>query len=252
MDLQLAGKRVLVTGGSKGIGLAVAVVMAREGCDVVIAARDQDALDQAAGSIRKSGATVTTLAGDMTDEQDVRRIVEQCGPLDILVNNAGAIPPGALTDLTMARWRAAWDLKVFGYIALTQSLYPSLCERSGVVVNVIGVAGERFPPEYIAGSSGNAALMGFTRALARGAHRDGVRVVGINPGPVLTERLALMLKARAGAELGDADRWRELAATMPFGRFAEPDEIADAMAFLASPRSAYTSGVILAIDGGAQ
>ncbi|MEP6786108.1 MAG: short-chain dehydrogenase/reductase [Sphingomonadales bacterium] len=250
MDLQLAGKRALVTGGSKGIGLAVATSLVREGCAVTISARDAEALEAAADGLRASGAEVAMIACDLAQEGGIQDVAERCGPLDILVNNAGAIPPGLLGDIGMDRWRTAWDLKVFGYITLTQKLYANLRERRGVVVNVIGTAGEKFVPGYIAGSAGNAALMAFTRALATTSHRDGIRVVGINPGPVGTERLALMMKARAQSELGDADRWHELVAGMPFGRFAEPREIADAVAFLASPRSGYTSGTILTIDGG--
>jgi len=251
MDLNLGGKRALVTGGSKGIGLAAARTLAAEGCAVTIVARDADMLAAAAAQLRAGGAEVGTIIGDLAGEGGIADVVERCGPLDILVNNAGAIPPGSFGDIEMERWRAAWDLKVFGYIALTRRLYDNLRRRRGVVINVIGAAGERFPAEYIAGSAGNAALMGFTRALAKNAHRDGIRIVGINPGPVGTERLALMMQARAQRDLGDGDRWRELISEMPFGRFAEPAEIADAVAFLASPRSGYTSGTILTIDGGA-
>lgn len=251
MDLGLKGKRALVTGGSKGIGLATASVLAAEGCAVSIAARDADMLEAAAAQLRTGGAEISTIACDLAQEDEVDKVAERCGPLDILVNNAGAIPPGALSDIKMDRWRAAWDLKVFGYIALTQRLYDNLRGRCGVIINVIGAAGEQFPGDYIAGSAGNAALMGFTRGLAKTSHRDGVRVVGINPGPVETERLALMLRERAERELGHGDRWRELIAAMPFGRFAIPGEIAAAVAFLASPRSGYTSGTILTINGGA-
>ena len=147
-------------------------------------------------------------------------------------------------------WRAAWDLKVFGFINLTRALYPALKARRGVVVNVIGSAGESFDPNYIAGSAGNAALMAFTRALGRAAPKDGMRVVGINPGPVSTDRLIMLLRARAERELGDAGRWAELTAGMAFGRAATPEEIGDAVTFLASPRSGYTTGTILTINGG--
>ncbi len=133
------------------------------------------------------------------------------------MNNAGAIPPGDLLGVDDARWRAAWDLKVFGFIGLTRALYPRLKERGGVVVNVIGAAGEWFDPAYIVGSAGNAALMAFTRALGKAAPDDGMRVVGINPGPVATERLTMLLRTRAERELGDAGRWQELCRSMAFG-----------------------------------
>ena len=252
MDLHLAGKRALVTGGSKGIGRAAAASLAAEGCDLVLAARDVAALDEAASSIRsRHQVQVATIVADLSQSEDVDRVADTAGPLDILVNNAGAIPPGALLQVNEATWRAAWDLKVFGFINLTRALYPALQARRGVVVNVIGAAGESFDPNYITGSAGNAALMAFTRALGRAAPKDGMRVVGINPGPVATTRLITLLRARAERELGDAERWAELTAGMAFGRAATPEEIGDAVAFLASPRSGYTTGTILTINGGA-
>ncbi len=252
MDLRVAGLRALVTGGSKGIGRAAAEALAAEGCALVLAARDESRLAAAATAIRtRHQVAVDTVAVDLSRQAEVERLVAAVGVPDILVNNAGAIPPGTLVEVDDATWRAAWDLKVFGFISLCRMLYPGMAaRRSGVIVNVIGAAGERFDPAYIAGSSGNAALMGFTRALGRAAPADGLRVVGINPGPVATERMEMLLRARAERSLGDAGRWRELCARMPFGRPAEPDEIGAAVAFLASPRSGYISGTILTIDAG--
>ncbi len=251
MDLHLAGKRALVTGGSKGIGAASARLLAEEGCDLLLVSREPVALESAAAEIRsRHQVRVETLAADLSQHAEVIRLAQGAGDVDILVNNAGAIPPGGLLAVDDATWRAAWDLKVFGFIGLTRALYPALQARSGVVVNVIGAAGEQFDPNYIAGSAGNAALMAFTRALGRAAPKDGMRVVGINPGPVGTDRLVMLLRARAERELGDAARWQELTAGMAFGRPAQPEEIANAVAFLASPRSGYTSGTILTINGG--
>lgn len=253
MDLGLAGKRALITGGSKGIGRATAALLAEEGCDITIVARGAATLEEAAGAIRaKRQVNVRPIAADLSTDEAVRRVADQAGEIDILVNNAGAIPPGGLVAVDNDAWRRAWDLKVFGFISLCRAIYPRMAaRRSGVIVNVIGAAGEKFPPGYIAGAAGNAALMGFTRALGRAAPHDGVRVVGINPGPVATERLILLQRDRAGKELGDAERWRELLSGMPFGRAATPEEIANSVAFLASARSGYTSGAILTIDGGA-
>ena len=251
MDLQLQGKRALVTGSSKGIGRASAAALAAEGCDIVLVARDPATLTLAADSVRaRRQVTVQIIAADLSQQEEVERVAAEAGQLDILVNNAGAIPPGGLTAVDNDSWRAAWDLKVFGFIGLTRALYPVLAAARGVVVNVIGSAGETFDPGYIAGATGNAALMAFTRALGRGAHRDGVRAVGINPGPVTTERLERLMRYRAQQELGDAERWLELCKPMPYGRAATPEEIADAVTFLASPRSAYTNGTILTINGG--
>ncbi len=252
MDLQLAGKRVLITGGSKGIGRATAEVLADEGCDLILVARDPAALEEAAGRVRaRRQVNVQTIAADLSQDATVRQVAQQAGEIDILVNNAGAIPPGSVTSVENETWRRAWDLKVFGFIAFCRAIYPVMAaRRSGVIVNVIGAAGERFDPTYIAGSTGNAALMAFTRALGKAAPADNLRVVGINPGPIATARLEMLNRTRARDQFGDPERWRELFAKMPFGRAGEPEEIANAVAFLASPRSGYTSGTILTIDGG--
>ncbi len=251
MDLHLAGKRALVTGGSKGIGRASAEILAEEGCDVVLVARDPAALEEAAAAVRsRRQIRVETVVADLSRQAEVERVAAGAGAVDILVNNAGAIPLGGLLAVDDATLRAAWDLKVFGFISLCRALYPVLKARQGVVVNVIGAAGETFDPGYIAGVAGNAALMAFTRGLGRGAHADGVRVVAVNPGPVATARLERLLRHRAGSELGDADRWLELCKGMPYGRPAQPEEIGAAVAFLASSRSAYTNGTVLTINGG--
>lgn len=253
MDLKLAGKRALITGGSKGIGRATAEVLADEGCDVTLVARDRSMLDQAAAAIRaRRQVNVRVIAADLSSDDAVRRVAAEAGEMDVLVNNAGAIPPGDVVSLDNETWRRAWDLKVFGFISFCRSVYPRMAERkSGVIVNVIGAAGERFPPGYIAGAAGNASLMAFTRALGRQAPADGLRVVGINPGPVATDRLIMLQRDRAAKTLGDAERWQELLSDMPFRRAATPTEIGYAVAFLASPVSGYTSGTILTIDGGA-
>ncbi len=250
MDMHLAGKRALVTGGSKGIGRASAEALAEEGCDVVLVARDPAALEEAAAVRSRRQIRVETVTADLSRQAEVERVAAEAGAVDILVNNAGAIPPGGLLAVDDATLRAAWDLKVFGFISLCRALYPVLKEQQGVVVNVIGAAGETFEPGYIAGTAGNAALMAFTRALGRGAHTDGVRAVAINPGPVATARLERLLRHRAASELGDANRWLELCKGMPYSRPAQPEEIAAAVVFLASPRSAYTNGTVLTINGG--
>jgi NAD(P)-dependent dehydrogenase (short-subunit alcohol dehydrogenase family) len=252
MDLQLAGKTALITGGSKGIGRATAEVLASEGCNVIIVARDIATLDTAADGIRaKHQVQVRTIAADLSSDAAVREVAQVAGELDILVNNAGAIPPGDLLSVDDPTWRRAWDLKVFGYISLCRVIYARMKARNaGVIVNVIGAAGEKFPSNYIAGAAGNASLMAFTRALGKGAPADGLRVVAINPGPVETDRLVMLRRADAQLKFGDPERWRELTSSMPFGRAASPAEIGNAVAFLASPLSGYTTGTVLTIDGG--
>jgi NAD(P)-dependent dehydrogenase (short-subunit alcohol dehydrogenase family) len=258
MDLQLAGKRALITGGSKGIGRATAESLADEGVDLVLVARDKAVLEAAAQAVRARRqvsariVSVRVIAADLSDEAEVQLVAREAGPIDILVNNAGAIPPGTLLAVDNDTWRRAWDLKVFGFISLCRAIYPAMAAQGGgVIVNVIGAAGEKLPANYIAGSAGNAALMAFTRALGRASPADGIRVLGINPGSTATARLEMLLRHRAQEALGDGERWLELCRDMPFARPGKPEEIADAVAFLASPRSGYTSATILTIDGGA-
>ena len=211
MDFYLAGKRVMVTGALKGIGLATALLLAEEGCNLVLVSRNAADLAEAAAAVHaRRKVSVQVIPADLSQGSEIERVAEVAGPLDVLVNNAGAIPPG------LSR----------------------LKERGGVVVNIIGASGEREEPNYLAGSTGNAALMAFTRALGTTAPRDGMRVVGINPGPVGTERIERLLRAKAEREFGDPSRWQEAYRAMAFGRPARPEEIADAVAFLASPRAA--------------
>ena len=238
MDLKLKGKRALVTGASKGIGRACAEMLASEGCTVL-------------GVSRSIAPGANAKALDLSLRGAAEEVAAWAGDLDILVNNAGAIPGGDLLKVDEDTWRKAWDLKVFGYINLTRAVYSGMKKRGcGVIVNVIGAAGEKMNAAYITGSMGNAGLMAFTRALGGASHADGIRVLGINPGPVATDRLISLHKQMAQTKFGDASRYEELFKGMSFGRPATAEEIANAVAFFASERSAYTSGTILTIDGG--
>mgnify|MGYP001608762025 FL=1 len=252
MDLDLKGKRALVTGGSRGIGRACAQVLAEEGCMVTIASRDALALKAAAADIKaKTGAEVQWRAADLSQRGAAEALAAGAGDLDILVNNAGAIPGGDLQTVDEDSWRRAWDLKVFGYINLTRAVYARMqAKRSGVIVNVLGNAGEKLNAAYIAGSTANAGLMAFTRTLGGVAPADGIRVLGVSPGPVATDRLVSLYKQMAAAKLGDANRYEELFKGMAFERPATAEEIAWTVAFAASPRSSYTSGIYITVDGG--
>lgn len=252
MDLKLKGKRALVTGGSKGIGKSCAQVLAEEGCVVTIASRDAAALAAAAADIQaKTGVAVAWKVADLSQRGVAEELATSVGEIDILVNNAGAIPGGDLLSVNEDTWRKSWDLKVFGYINLTRAVYAQMkAKKRGVIVNVLGNAGEKLNAAYIAGSTANAGLMAFTRALGGVAPADGLRVVGVSPGPVATDRLLSLFKQMAATKLGDANRYEELFAGMAFGRPASPEEIAWTVAFTASERSSYTSGIYITIDGG--
>jgi hypothetical protein len=253
VELNLKGARALVTGASKGIGRACAEALAAEGCEVALAARSGEALAAAAEEIaRRHGVATRWKALDLAQPDAAEALAQWAGELDVLVNNAGAIPGGDLLKVDEATWRHAWDLKVYGYINLTRAAYARMKARGrGVIVNVIGGAGEKVDAAYIAGSTGNAGLMAFTRALGGASHKDGIRVLGVNPGPTATDRLVSLYRQMAQTRLGDAARYEELFQGMSFGRPAKPEEIAAAVVFLASPRSAYTTGCIVTIDGGA-
>lgn len=252
MELHLRGKRALITGASKGIGAAIAKSLAGEGCNLHLAARSTAAMEALATELRAAhGVDVAVHTTDLRDADALARLAAAAADSDILVNNAGDIPSGSLDAVDEATWRRAWDLKVFGTINLSRLVYAQMKARGdGVIVNIIGAAGERFEANYIVGSAGNAALMAFTRALGGASLKDGIRVVGINPGPVATDRIKALTRRRALAQFGDENRAEEIMRRFPRGRPAHPREIADMAAFLASDRSGYTSGVIITIDGG--
>jgi len=252
MDLKLAGRAVLVTGASKGIGLGIAQWFAREGCKLRLAARSKDLLEREAAAMRKSASVdVQTFALDLSQDAGRKKLIEACPEVDVLINNAGDIPAGPIEEVDDAAWRAGWDLKVFGYIGLTRHYLANMkARRRGVIINIIGAAGERPIPAFVAGSMGNASLMSMTLALGAASPEHGVRVLGVNPGAVLTDRIAKISRKRAKAMLSDEERYAELLKKNPFGRPATVDEIAARVVFLASDLSSYTSGTIVTIDGG--
>ena len=171
--------------------------------------------------------------------------------IDFLINNAGAIPPGSISDIDEDIWRNAWDLKVFGYINLTRLIYNKMKDaKKGVILNIIGSAGQKPMYNYIAGTTANAGLMAFTKALSNGSTANGIRVLGINPGFTTSDRLITMMKGKAKEQFNDESRWEELFKDLPFQRAAKAEEVADLTTFLVSPRCDYISGTIIAIDAG--
>lgn len=248
MDLRLAKKKALVTGGSKGIGFACAESLAAEGCDVHLIARTLPGLQEAQKQLSgRYQVNVQIRQADLSDPTAAAEISHSCGPLDILVNNAGAAARRSLLGSEEAEWQQTWDLKVFGYISLTREVYRTMCERGqGTIVNVIGIAGESPNSNSIISTTGNAALMAFSRALGAESVDHGVRVIGVNPGLVLTDRTKPLL-----ADAEQAQSWRSVIERLPFKRMASPREIGDIVAFLASDRASYISGTVVTIDGGA-
>jgi NAD(P)-dependent dehydrogenase (short-subunit alcohol dehydrogenase family) len=251
MDLQLTGKWALVTGASQGIGAGIAKTLAEEGVNLYLTARNAEGLQRVKAEIASCAVEAHIYPLDITAPGACEQLVERCTMPDILVNNAGVIPSGTLNEVTEPKWREGWELKVFGYINLCRLIYPRMKARGGgVIINNIGNGGEVYDPHYIAGTTGNASLMAFTRALGGHSLDDNIRVVGVNPGPVATDRIYAMLRKRAKLLYSDETRYRELEARYPLQRPAHVREVADLIAFLASPRSGYTSGAVFTVDGG--
>jgi 3-oxoacyl-[acyl-carrier protein] reductase len=250
MDLKLSGRRVLITGGSKGIGAACASTFLAEGCSVVLVARDAARLAATAEALGEANR-VAPVAADLSQAAERERVAAAYPDIDILVNNAGAIPGGGLLDLSMESWEQAWALKVMGYIHLTKLYLAGMKERhAGIIVNIIGGAGRSPRYDYVCGGTGNAALMAFTSAIGGKSVDWGVRVFGINPSMTRTDSMISLSKARAKTAVGDEARWEEMLTNLPLDRLIEPEEIANAAAFLASPACGYVSGTVLDVDGG--
>jgi NAD(P)-dependent dehydrogenase (short-subunit alcohol dehydrogenase family) len=252
LDLQLSGKSVLITGASKGIGRATAVTFAEEGCSLHLAARSQDELERLRNEIlARHKVKVELHPGDLSTTESMVSLSDRAGDVDVLINNAGDIPAGTLEALTDAEWRRGFDLKLFGYVTLTREIYVRMKKRgAGVIINNIGNSGENWDYNYVAGSTGNAALMSFTKAVGGVSLDHGVRVVGVNPGPIATDRMVRLMKRRARDDLGDESRWQEYMTDYPGGRMGTDQEVADVIVFLASPRAGYITGTIITIDGG--
>lgn len=245
------GKIVLVTGGSKGIGLACASQFAGEGAQVVIVSRSQANIDQALNTL----AGAIGFAADLSDGDAAAALVEgiarDVGPIDVLVNSAGAAKRSPPEDLTPAFWRAAMDAKFFSTINVVDPVVKAMAARGhGVIVNIIGAGGKVASPVHLAGGSANAALMLATAGLGNAYAASGVRVVGISPGLTQTGRVAEGMAADArmtGISVDEAIS--KSVAKIPMGRMALPEEVADLALFLASDKARYITGVTITMDG---
>jgi NAD(P)-dependent dehydrogenase (short-subunit alcohol dehydrogenase family) len=251
MNLDLEGRRVLVTGGSKGIGLACARAFLAEGARVAIASRFEANLAGARASL----GDVMTVAADLADASAARRLIErveaELGPIDILVTSAGAARRTPLDELTPAAWRAAMDAKYFPYINAIDPVVKLMAARGrGVIVNIIGNGGKVASPIHLPGGAANAALMLATVGLGNAYAAKGVRVLGINPGLTKTARVTEGMKAEAAQRgISEAEALQRSIDRIPLGRLAEAEEIAAMAVFAASPRASYLTGTIITMDG---
>jgi 3-oxoacyl-[acyl-carrier protein] reductase len=248
-------KTIIVTGGSRGIGRAIALRLAGDGGKLVLAARDMAALSMVVAEIDAGGGTATPVAMDLRAPEAPAALVEAAlqayGGIDIIVNNAGATRRGDFMQLTEADWMDGFALKFHGAVRLTRAAWHHLKQRHGSVLNIIGVGGRTPGPEFTIGGSVNGACMSFTKALADLGIRDGVQVNAINPGSVRTDRLRLLLESEAAQRGGDIDAVIEqLVRKANVVRLGEPEDVANLAAFILSPQSRLLQGALIDLDGG--
>jgi len=255
MELGLGGKKAIVTGGSKGLGRAIAAELAAEGCDVAICARHGDEVKEAAEALRSHGTTVFGDVCDVTKPEDVRsfvsRSVEELGGIDVLVNNAGRAHPGTFEALTDRDWQDDLDVKLFSMIRCSREVLPHIRGRGGGrIVNISAVYGKYPDPRFFATSTNRAACLAFTKALSMEVARDGILVNSVNIGFVVTPQWK-NVHQRLGPELSEEEFFAKMAtAEVPLGRFGRDDEVSGIVAFLCGGRATYITGASVDVAGG--
>lgn len=257
MELNLAGKTALVTGGSEGIGKGIALTLAKEGVDVAICARRQEPLEATAKEISaQTGRKIVPIAADLTKDEDAKAFVEKAhaalGRIDIMINNAGSAPGGIIENLSESDWTQALQLKFMGYVRCLRYALPIMVKQGGGrVVNLIGNDGVK--PSYweIAPGAANAAGQNLTLSLAGQYGKHNISFCAVNPGPVRTERWAGLVNAMSRDMNLSYEEADQLApASIPMGRIAEVDEVANLVVMLASPLMHMVNGTMIEIDGG--
>lgn len=259
LDLQLSGKTAIVTGGSAGIGLAIAKALYSEGVNVVIAARNPERLEQAVSTIESlpsSGAKVIPISADLSQAEGVEKVVstalEQLGQIDIVINNAGSARAGAFLDLGDDAFLDAWNLKLLGYIRLVRAILPHLqSRRDGRIVNIIGGAGRTPRPSFLPGGTTNAALLNFTRGISKELAQHNIRINAISPGLTATERAQSLAQQNAQSQGVSVEEVKaESLKAIPLGKIVKPEEIAALALFLVSDLASSITGAEILVDGG--
>lgn len=255
MDVGLAGQVVVITGASKGIGLACAMAFAREGAKVIGISRDLSHLHAAQHDLQREGLHMEVAAADLREIVAAQMVIEyienEFGPIDVLVNCAGAARRTPVADLHAEAMHAAMQAKYFTYMHVIDPVIRHMAMRGkGSIVNVVGQGGRQVSPVHIGGGAANAELMLASVGYATAYAPKGVRVNVINPGPTRTGRLQEGLDAQARASGRSVDEvLAEQLAQIPMGRMAEPREIANVAVFLASPLASYVTGAVIPMDG---
>jgi len=256
MKLGLERKVVLITGGSKGIGLACARAFAGEGAHVAIASRSEENLEAARRTLAGEGFEIVTTRADFVNPRDAQTAADQIekrlGPIDILVNSAGAAKRRPWDKLDSDAWHEGMDAKYFTYVHAMDAVRSGMVARKrGSIVNVIGLGGKAASTIHLSGGAANAALMLITAGWANVLGKYGIRVNAVNPGNTLTERLQEALRLDAQKEgITEAEALRRNEERVPLGRLAKPEEVAAVVLFLASEQSSYVTGAIIPMDGG--
>jgi 3-oxoacyl-[acyl-carrier protein] reductase len=255
MDLGLTGKVALVTGSSRGIGRGIALMLAQEGCDLMLTGRDEAALGEVAGQIEKRGRKAGSKTIDLRDDDAGTTLIDavkaQFGRLDILVNNAGTTKRGDFLELTDADWADGYALKFFAHVRLSRAAWPMLAAAQGSMVTIGGTSGRIPIAAFTIGSSVNAACAAFAKALADRGKTDKVQVNTIHPSYVETERLRRRIKAdmeRTGKSEAEIREWHR--ADINVTRFGTPEDIAGLIAFLVSRHGRWLHGATIDMDGG--
>jgi NAD(P)-dependent dehydrogenase (short-subunit alcohol dehydrogenase family) len=255
MRIQQA-KTAIVTGANRGIGLAIAKRLARDGARCVLCARDQALLDSAVAQIKSEGGMAAAISLDLRTPDSGQKLVQftidTFGEPDLLVNNAGATKRGELTELTEQDWVDGFNLKLFGAVRVTRAAWPYLKTRSGSVVNISGTGGRTPGAQFAIGGSVNAGLLSFTKAIAEAGIRDGVQVNAINPGAIRTDRFARRMAVFAAERNIDAQRAeQEFVAQEGMTRIGTPEDVAALVAYMVSSEARFLHGAFVDLDGGA-
>jgi NAD(P)-dependent dehydrogenase (short-subunit alcohol dehydrogenase family) len=257
MDLHLRDKHVLITGGSKGIGLACAQAFLEEGAKVTLVSREIANLNAARQTLQTTfpADRIHTVAASLRDATAALAALDSAeaafGAVDVLVNSAGAAKRTPAPELTPEAFADAMQAKYFTYVhMITPTIQRMAARGAGAVVNVVGNGGKVASPIHLPGGAANAALMLVSAGLAAAYGAQGIRVNAINPGLTLTDRLQEGLAADARLrDIGTEEAMAQAVAKIPLGRMAEPEEIANAVLFLASSKASYVTGICMSMDG---